>query len=133
MKAQGYDLSKNIIYQDNQSAICMEKNGRNSCTGNSRHINVRYFFIKDRIQKKEVTVKYCPTYIMPAYYFTKALQGKLFTQLRDTIMGKISVYKLAEMNIGLEERVENSFLEFVYLSTSSSSTDVRDGTQKQDS
>ena len=46
---------------------------------------------------------------MLADYFTKAVQGKLFTQLRDTIMGKISVYKLAETNIKLKERVGNSF------------------------
>ena len=40
LDAQGYGVKDNIIYQDNQSAILMEKNGRNSCTGNSRHINV---------------------------------------------------------------------------------------------
>ena len=26
-----------------------------------RHINIRYFFIKDRHDKKELTIKYCPT------------------------------------------------------------------------
>jgi len=30
-------------HQDNQSSIKMEKNGRNSCTGNSRHVNIRFF------------------------------------------------------------------------------------------
>ena len=49
---------------------------------------------------------YCPTYIMLADYYTKALQGKLFTQLRDTIMGKISVYEIVEVNTRLKERVE---------------------------
>ena len=49
MKSQGYNMNKKILYQDNQSAIKMEKNGRNSCTGNSRHIDIRYFFIKDRV------------------------------------------------------------------------------------
>ena len=46
MEHQGYDLRNNFIYQDNQSAIRMEKNGRNSCTGNSRHIHIRYFLSK---------------------------------------------------------------------------------------
>ena len=40
---QGYQINPNILLQDNQSAIRMEKNGRNSCTGNSRHIDIRYF------------------------------------------------------------------------------------------
>ena len=35
LEKQGYDLKNNILFQDNQSAIRMERNGRNSCTGNS--------------------------------------------------------------------------------------------------
>ena len=53
-----------------------------------KHINIRFFFIKNRIDTKEVQIEYRPTYIMLADYYTKALQEKLFTQLRDTIMGK---------------------------------------------
>ena len=36
-----YGIMNNILYQDNQIAIRMEENGRNSCTGNLRHINIR--------------------------------------------------------------------------------------------
>ena len=36
----GYTLHKTHLYQDNKSAIKMEKNGRNSCTGNSKHISI---------------------------------------------------------------------------------------------
>ena len=42
LQAQGYEIVSNTIFQDNQSAIRMEKNGRNSCTGNSRHIDITY-------------------------------------------------------------------------------------------
>ena len=52
MSGQGYDLKINTIYQDNQSAMEMEINGRNSFTGNSRHIDIQYFFTKDRIGKR---------------------------------------------------------------------------------
>ena len=47
LKEQGYNLKSNVLYQDNQSTIKMEVNGRNSCTGNSRHIDIQYFFVKD--------------------------------------------------------------------------------------
>jgi hypothetical protein len=80
--AQGYNLKKCVLYQDNQSAIKMEKNGRNSCTGNSRHISIRFFFVKDRVDKGEFTIEYCPTECMLADYFTKPLQGALFTKFR---------------------------------------------------
>ena len=66
MEHQGYPLHRNVLFQDNQSTIKMHKNGRNSCMGNSRHIHIRYFFVKDRIDKKELSVKYCPTHLMLA-------------------------------------------------------------------
>ena len=78
MEAQGYHIKYNILYQDNQSAIRMERNGRNSCTGNSRHIHIRYFFVKDRLDKGEVEVLYCPTEQTLADFFTKPLQGALY-------------------------------------------------------
>ena len=45
MEAQGYKIEDNILFQDNQSAIRMENNGRWSCTGNSYHVNIRHFFV----------------------------------------------------------------------------------------
>ena len=106
---QGYKLSDNIILQDNQSAILMEKNGRNSCTGNSRHINVRFFFVKDRVANKEVVIKYCPTEFMLADFYTKALQGSLFNRFRDVLMGykDISHLKLP-IDLKFKECVGNS-------------------------
>ena len=65
----------------------MEKNGRNLCTGNSRHIDIRYFFTKDRVDKGELDIGYCPTEKMLADFFTKPLQGSLFKVFRAVIMG----------------------------------------------
>ena len=50
MKAQGMKVSDNILYQDNQSTIKLEKNGRVSSGKQTQHINIRYFFVTDRIQ-----------------------------------------------------------------------------------
>ena len=52
LSEQGYIIKDNILYQDHQNTIHMLKNGRNSRTGNSRHIIIIYFFVKDRIDKK---------------------------------------------------------------------------------
>ena len=43
MEAQGYMIKENIVYQDNESAQLMEKNGKASCSNKSRHIAIRYF------------------------------------------------------------------------------------------
>ena len=76
-----------FVHQDNQGAILLEKNGGSSCRDKSRHINIRYFFIKDIFQREKITVTHCPTECMIAVYFTKPLLGKLFTVMRDAIMG----------------------------------------------
>ena len=88
----------------------MEKNGRNSCTGNSRHIDIRYFFVKDRVDKEEVRIEYCNTEIMLADYFTKPLKGKLFHKFWDVIMGYKHIKTLKQDNHNYEnkERVEKS-------------------------
>ncbi len=87
LKAQGYGVKDTIIYQDNKSAILLEKNGKMSSTKCTKHINVRYFFIKDRYDNKEIDIKYCPTDELIADFFTKPLQGKKFIKFRDALMG----------------------------------------------
>jgi hypothetical protein len=87
LEGQGYKLKENLFYQDNQSAIRFEKNGRRSCGPNSRHIDTRYFFIKDRLEIEDFEVQHCPTEQMLADFFTKPLQGKLFRRLREVVMG----------------------------------------------
>jgi len=52
LREQGYTVKENILYPDNESASKMETNGRMSCTSNSKHFD-RYFFVKDRVVKKE--------------------------------------------------------------------------------
>lgn len=98
MKEQGYEMEINVLYQDNQSAMKMERNGRNSCTGNSRHVNIRYFWVKDKIEKGEVDLKYCPTEKMLGDYYTKALQGAAFKRFWDVIMGHKQINSLHDID-----------------------------------
>jgi hypothetical protein len=86
LEAQGYGCSS-VLFQDNQSTMKLEENGKAFSGRRTRHINIRYFFITDRIAKKEVAVQYCPTKQMVADYFTKPLQGALFYKVRDQILG----------------------------------------------
>ena len=86
IEAQGYKAEQTILNQDNTSAILLEKNGRESSGKNSRHINIRFFFIKDRIMNGDLEVNYCPTDDMVADYMTKPLQGAKFYRFRKIIM-----------------------------------------------
>ena len=86
LESQGYGVFENILYQDNQSAILLEKNGKASSSKRTKHINIRYFFVTDRIANNELSVEWCPTGQMIADYMTKPVQGTLFKQFRDLIM-----------------------------------------------
>jgi hypothetical protein len=86
LAGQGFNINESILYQDNTSSILIEKNGRSSSTKRTRHMNIRYFFIKDQVDSKHVKIEHCPTADMLADYFTKPLQGAPFRKLRDHIM-----------------------------------------------
>ena len=86
LEAQDYKIKARIILQDNESAIRLECNGHKSVGQRSRHINIRYFFITDQVQKGIVTIEYCPTDEMESDYLTKPLQGFKFTKFRIRIM-----------------------------------------------
>jgi hypothetical protein len=86
LEAQGYDVRENVVYQDNQSAMLLENNGRGSSSQRTRHINIRYFFVTDRIKANEVSVEYCPTGEMNGDFFTKPLQGSPYRKFRDRVM-----------------------------------------------
>ena len=75
-----------IIYQDNKSAMLLEQNGRAFSTRQTRHLNIWYFFVSDRIKKNEVQVQYCPTNNMLADYLTKPVQGATFRKFHNAIM-----------------------------------------------
>ena len=58
IKAQGYMVEQNILYQDNKSTIQLAKNGRWSSSKRTKHIKSRFFFIKDKVDRGEVQVEY---------------------------------------------------------------------------
>jgi hypothetical protein len=86
LEEQGYEVRDTKIYQDNQSAMLLEQNGKRSSTERTRHINVRYFFITDCLKDDKLHVEYCPTEEMLADLFTKPLQGSAFRKFRDAVL-----------------------------------------------
>ena len=86
LEKQGYNIKDNVVYQDNQSAMRLENNGRTSCTKNTRHMEIRYFFITDNIRRDKLSVEYCPTDIMLGDYYTKPQQGSRMRRSRVLIL-----------------------------------------------
>jgi hypothetical protein len=85
LQHQGYKMSPAKVYQDNMSTIAMADKGR-STSERTRHINVRYFFTKDKVESGELVIEYLPTEDMVADILTKPLQGALFAKLRRKLL-----------------------------------------------
>ena len=86
LEAQGFSTSGTVVYQDNESSILLETNGKMSRGKRSKHISVRYFFIKDRVDSGELSIEWCSSENMVADLLTKPLQGDTFLAFRDVIM-----------------------------------------------
>lgn len=57
LKAQSLEISDNIVYQDNQSAILLENNGQCSTRKKTRHLGIQYVFVTDNIKRRRILVK----------------------------------------------------------------------------
>ena len=68
-------------------------NGKGSSTKQTRHINIRYFYVTDKVRSGDVVVVCHPTKEMVADYLTKPFNRTPFRTHQNTIMGldKISI------------------------------------------
>ena len=83
---QGYIMPPLTIYQDNQSCMALIDRGRSGAE-RTRHIQIRYFWVKERVDLKEVRVCYLPSEEMYANVLTKPLQGAQFIREREGLTG----------------------------------------------
>ena len=63
--------------------------------------------MKDRVDKGEVSIKYCPLIHMLADFFTKPLQGRIFEIYSDVLMGRKPILWLKE-GVPTKERVKRT-------------------------
>ena len=68
------------IYEDNQSTICLARNPQ--FHGCSKHISIKFHFIRDNVKEGVIQMQYCKTENMTADILTKELYGEKFMKLR---------------------------------------------------
>ena len=83
---QGYDMPALIVYQDNMSCMALIARGR-SGGERTRHIDIRYFWVKDRVDRGEATIIHKGTAELYANVLTKPLQGSQFVYERGCLTG----------------------------------------------
>ena len=73
MEVHNYTVEDVYMYQDNQSAILLKKNGAQSIGKGSRHVKIKYFLITDKVKSKKLSIIYFPTKQKIADFFNKPL------------------------------------------------------------
>ena len=68
------------LFEDNQGTIAMAKNPVSH--SHTKHIDIKYHYVREAIQKKEIQVTYCPTENMLADLLTKSLSRVRHETLR---------------------------------------------------
>jgi transposase InsO family protein len=71
------------IHEDNQGAIALVKDHKFS--NKTKHVDIKYFFVREQIQAGELLVVYCETTNMIADIFTKPLAWVAFSRLRSLL------------------------------------------------
>jgi hypothetical protein len=83
LRDYGYKLSKVPLLCDNESAIRMADNRVEH--SRTQHIDIRYHFLRDRQQKGDIEIAYVNTQNQLADIFTKPLDDKTFSKLRNEL------------------------------------------------
>ena len=73
-------IQETSILEDNQSAICLAKNQQ--VHRRTKHIDIKYHFIRDLVQAGRINLTYCASEDMVADMLTKGLPIKQFEKLR---------------------------------------------------
>jgi len=76
----GIKLDKVPIFCDNTSAICISKNPVQH--SKTKHIEIRHHFLRDHVEKGNISLEFCKTEDQVADIFTKPLLREQFEKLR---------------------------------------------------
>ena len=68
------------IFEDNQGAIALAKNPTHH--SRTKHIDIKYHYVREAVSTKEINLEYCPTQDMIADSLTKGLPRPQFEKLR---------------------------------------------------
>lgn len=83
---QGYRMEPVIVYQDNLSCMALVARGRSGAE-RTRHVDIRYFWTKERVDNGEMKIVHKGTKEMYANILTKPLQGGQFVYERTSLTG----------------------------------------------
>jgi len=84
LKEVGYPQSQaTIVHADNQGAIALAQNPISH--SRAKHIDIRFHFIQEHIERNEIKLQYISTHQMVADILTKALPCEAFKKFHEAL------------------------------------------------
>ena len=84
--AQGYNVNNNCLHQYKKSSIILNKTEKALIIKITKHINIGYFYITNRVKNGKISVVWYPTGDVIGNYMNKPLQCAMFRNFIDQIM-----------------------------------------------
>jgi hypothetical protein len=88
LKCLGYDVPAIKLFQDNKSTITLAEKGWSSA-GRTKHVDIKYFWIKEKIDEGLVKIEHLGTDDMLADVLTKALPNEKFKKFSFQLLNKL--------------------------------------------
>jgi hypothetical protein len=83
-----------VVYKDNQGAMSLSRNPKDH--SRTKHIDVKYHFVRENVEKEVIDVVYIPTAEMLADSLTKGLAKPKFEKFREA-MGVLDVSRVLNL------------------------------------
>ena len=104
-----------IFYDENQGAIALTKNFE--FYKRTKHINIRYHFVREKFEDGQFVLQYCPTQDMLADIMTKTITAPQYAALRSKLgitvagesSGSVGIIDALDNDSGVADSVENGF------------------------
>jgi hypothetical protein len=74
------------VFEDNTSTIILANKQNGATLSKTKHIQIRFYYVRELIEQKEINIVYLSTKEMLADLLTKPMTGWLFKALRDQIL-----------------------------------------------
>ena len=78
LECQGYNINSTIMYQDNQSAIILENNGKASSSKRTKHLNIRYFLSPTKSRRVTFILNIVPPTIWSRIFLPNIFKTRNF-------------------------------------------------------
>ncbi len=83
----GLVVDSAVVYVDNSPAVFVSQNP--VVTQRSKHIDIRYHFLRDVVERKMLTFQWVPSHLQLADILTKYLDRQVFSRLRERLVGRV--------------------------------------------